>query len=130
MIIILGLYKRKPGISHEEYRHMWTEVYGALNGRIPELSRHLHRYVQHVLTPEPGTPPELAFDGMSETWFVDEAAMNALPNEPAFKERIAPFTDRFVDKQVTRLRFVDSPVYQVGDPPTPVPRAACCPCHD
>ena len=50
MIIQLGLYKRKPGISREEYRHLWTEVYGALNGRIPELSRHLRRYVQHVLT--------------------------------------------------------------------------------
>lgn len=118
MIIQLGLYRRAPGISREEYRHLWTEVYGALNGKIPELSRHLHRYVQHVLTPAPETPPELQFDGMSEAWFVSEEAMRALPNEPAFKERIAPFARRFIDMEATRLSFYDSPVYQIGSPPT------------
>jgi hypothetical protein len=125
MIIQLGLYKRKPGISREEYRHLWTEVYGALNGRIPELSRHLVRYVQHVLTPAPGTPPELAFDGMSEAWFVNEEAMRALPEEPAFKERIAPFTKLFIDTEGTRLSFYDSQVYQIGGAP---PLSSDCPC--
>lgn len=117
MIIQLGLYKRKPGISPEQYRHLWTEVYGALNGSIPELSRHLRRYVQHVLTPVPGTPPELQFDGMSEAWFDDEQAMKALVEEPAFKERIAPFAKDFIDLEGTRISFYDAPVYQVGEPP-------------
>ena len=125
MIIQLGLYKRAPGISREEYIHLWTEVYGALNGRIPELSRHLHRYVQHVLTPAPGTPDELAFDGMSEAWFVSEEAMRALP---AFKERIAPFTNRFIDVNATRLSFSDAPVYQIGGPPALANASTDCPC--
>jgi hypothetical protein len=128
MIIQLGLYKRAPGISKAEYIRLWTEVYGALNGKIPELSRHLHRYVQHVLTPAPGTPPELAFDGMSETWFVSEEAMRALPNEPAFKERIAPFTKLFIDFEATRLSFSDAPVYQIGGPPPLVGASTDCPC--
>ena len=128
MIIQLGLYKRKPGISREEYRHLWTEVYGALNGRIPELSRHLRRYVQHVLTPAPGTPPELAFDGMSEAWFDDEAAMKALAEEPAFKEKIAPYTRLFIDFEATRLSFSDAPVYQVGGAPALATLPGDCPC--
>ena len=128
MIIQLGLYKRAPGISKEEYIRLWTVVYGALNGQIPELSRHLHRYVQHVLTPAPGTPEELAFDGMSEAWFVSEEAMRALPNEPAFKERIAPFTKLFVDAGATRLSFSDVPVYQIGGPPALVRGPDDCPC--
>jgi hypothetical protein len=128
MIIQLGLYKRKPGISKEEYIRLWTVVYGALNGKIPELSRHIHRYVQHVLTPAPGTPPELAFDGMSEVWFVSEEAMHALPEEPAFKERIGPFTKQFIDIEATRLTFYDSPVYQVGGPPALMRDPNGCPC--
>ena len=44
-------------------------------------------------------------------------AERALPEEPAFKERIAPFTNRFIDVNATRLSFSDAPVYQIGGPP-------------
>lgn len=36
MLITLGFYKRRPGTSVEEFRHVWSTVYGPLFSKRPE----------------------------------------------------------------------------------------------
>ena len=49
MLITLGFYKRKPGLSVEEFRHIWSVEYGPLYRTRPEITKYLRRYVQHRL---------------------------------------------------------------------------------
>jgi hypothetical protein len=115
MIIQLGFYKRKPGMSTEEFRHYWSEVYGPLYAAYPEISRHLVRYVQHRLSPVVDHPdPPMPFDGFSEAWFKSVAASHALQREPLYIERIAPLAENFLDLENSKLMAYDSQVYQVG----------------
>jgi EthD domain len=96
LLITLGFYKRKPGLSVEEFQRIWSTVYGPLYGKSPELTRFLRRYVQHRLTPQTDWPTTfVGFDGFSESWF---ATVEDLEN--------------------SKFAAYDSQVYQVGDPPT------------
>ncbi len=118
MIIKIGFYKRKPGISAEEFRHWWSEVYGPSYRKYPDVGRHIIRYVHHRLSPSSDDPETiLPYDGFSETWFENEEAQQALMAEPDWQKHIAPIVDNFLDYENSKVVMLDSQVYQVGGPP-------------
>lgn len=109
MIIKLGYYKRKAGLTHAEFSAHWTNIHGPLIRQIPDIDRHLIRYVQHHLTPEPGVevPPGMDFDGFSEAWFADQAACDAVFADPFFQSAVIEDEAKFIDMAATRWYVVD-----------------------
>lgn len=117
MLISLGFYKRKAGLTHEEFSRHWREVHGPLIGNHPELSAFMRRYVQHHIEPGhgfPGTQP-LDFDGFSESWFESVEARQRMHAHPFFQQSVIPDEHQFIDMTQTRTLMFDKQVVQVGD---------------
>lgn len=118
MIITLGFYKRKRGISVEEFQRIWSTVYGPHYGKSPELTRYLRRYVQHRLTPQTDWDTDfVGFDGFSESWFETVEDRKAMQATKYCQEVLKPMMADFLDLESSRFAAYDSQVYQVGGPP-------------
>jgi uncharacterized protein (TIGR02118 family) len=113
MIKVIGLLRRKPGISREEFLRYWKDHHGALAMRVPEFARHVRKYVQvhRVSIPaldaqerynQSGLPME--YDGAVEMWFDSPETMQkafaALADPVACKE-LREDEDRFIDGKNT-----------------------------
>lgn len=109
MIINLGYYKRKPGLTHAEFSEHWRDVHGPLIRRIPNIDRYLLRYVQHHLTPDPTQPipPGMDYDGFSEAWFPSLEARAELFALPFFQAEVIADERRFLDMDATRWSVID-----------------------
>jgi len=68
MIKTLGFFKRKPGLSVEEFRTYWLNDHAAVIRRIPEI----RRAIASITLPGAYKNREPLFDGVSEVWFDDE----------------------------------------------------------
>lgn len=122
MLITLGFYKRKPGLSHEEFCRIWSEVYGPLYDH-PEVTRYLRRYVQHRLTPQTDFPTQfVGYDGFSESWFDNADDRKALHATDYAKTHLKPMMAEFLDLENSNFAAYDSQVYQVGGAPPLYPR--------
>lgn len=121
MIIMLGFYHRKPGMTLEEFRRFWSEVYGPLYNGNPEIKRHIRRYVQHQLSEATDIPGQaLPFDGIAEAWFDTAEDIAKMCEEPIYKNSIAPLLAKFMDLENSHFTAYDNPVYQIGNAPVPV----------
>ena len=65
--------KRKPGLTHEQFRAHYESTHAPLARRVLPW---LDRYTRNFLTPFPGQP-EPPYDCVTEFWFKDEAALRA-----------------------------------------------------
>src|SRR2546427_3904549 len=74
MIKLIALFKRRPGISVEDFQRYWRPHHAALVVR----QAGLRRYVQNHPLPSSYREREPDFDGVAEAWFDDVAAMRAL----------------------------------------------------
>lgn len=116
MFVVLGFYRRKPGLSHEAFSSYWRDVHGPLIRNHPEVSRYIKRYVQHHLSPsDMGRTTPLEFDGFSETWYESRADREALQASAAFVEDIVPDEAVFLDLSRTRTAMFDNQVVQIGE---------------
>lgn len=100
MIKLIACLRRRPGLSPEEFRRHWLQVHGPLIRSLPEMTRHIVRYVQmHPASASldadatAGEP----FDGVAEMVFADEAAMARAFAEPAYLSRVRPDEESFLD---------------------------------
>lgn len=117
MLISLGFYKRKPGLSHEQFSTHWREVHGPLIRNHPDVSKFIKRYVQHHIAPGhgfPGTQP-LDFDGFSESWFESVEARQQMHAHPFFRETVVADEHNFIDMAQTRVLMFDTQVVQIGE---------------
>ena len=46
MVKVIVMLKRKPGMGLQEFHRYWKDVHGPLVLGVPELMRHVRRYVQ------------------------------------------------------------------------------------
>lgn len=109
MICLLGFYKRKPGITHEEYLHHWKNVHAKLAMETPEVAKYIKKYVQHHIRPAevfPGVEP-VGYDGMSELWVDSIDDFRAMAEEPKFQEIMFPDEEKFLDLNVPRVMMLD-----------------------
>ncbi|KAK9383286.1 EthD family reductase [Kockiozyma suomiensis] len=113
VVVILGFYKRKPGLTHEQFCHHWGHIHGPLIRSLPNIDQYLLRYVQHHLSPEPGHNKGGDFDGFSEAWFADESARDRLYAIPEFAN-LFDDEEKFLDREETRWLIRDDPKVQIS----------------
>lgn len=116
MLITLGFYKRKPGLTREEFSRHWQEVHGPLIADNPVMSTYVRRYVQHHCVPGSGWPNvgELDYDGFSETWFDSLEARKEMHALPCFQTELIEDEHKFLDMAATRILMFDRQVVQIG----------------
>lgn len=111
MICVLGFYKRKPGLTHEQFLDHWKNVHAKLAMETPEIAKYIRKYVQHHIRPVdmfPGVEP-VGYDGFSELWVDSVDAFRAMAAEPKFQELMFPDEEKFLDLTATRIMMADDP---------------------
>jgi uncharacterized protein (TIGR02118 family) len=113
MIKCIGLIRRKPGVSQEEFFRHWRDDHGPLAMKIPEFGGHIRKYVQIHKINTPAQNEEerynqaslpMDYDGAVELWFDTmedmEKAFRALSDPVACKE-LRTDEDTFIDNKNT-----------------------------
>jgi uncharacterized protein (TIGR02118 family) len=72
----IGLQRRRPDLTHEQFVAHWVNVHAELARRLPKL----RRYSINVIDRE--RYPFLPYDGFSELWFDSQADFEAAFNSP------------------------------------------------
>ena len=98
MIKFTILLRRHPALRHDAFVAYHLEKHAPLFGALPEVRQHVRRYVQcHTIPlPLPGLPP-VRFDGITELWFDDIEALQAVFTAPGYMEVIRPDEAKFLD---------------------------------
>lgn len=113
MVVFLGFYKRKPGLTLAQFHQHWREIHGPLIAENPACREHMHRYVQHQIAPGvPGAQP-LEYDGFSEAWYESLDARAQLRLDPRFKI-VTDDSPLFLDMSKTSVQMVDTQIVQIG----------------
>ncbi len=79
MYKVITVYKRKPGLSVEDFQHHWLCEHAGLAASLPRL----RRYVQSHSLVQGYRKGELPFDGISEMWFDSRLAYLEAQGHPA-----------------------------------------------
>lgn len=112
MIKMIGLLKRRPGMSREAFH----DYYETTHRRIGEkyLRGHACRYLRRYLTPFPnpltGEVDDGEFDVALEIWYPNQAAFDAANAQfivPEIAQEIAEDEERLFDRTRMRFFFVD-----------------------
>jgi len=116
MLVTLGFYKRKPGLTRDQFSRHWREVHGPLIANNPMLSKYIMRYVQHHCVPSTGLAGvgELDYDGFSESWFRSLESRKEMYALPHFQSEIVGDEKKFIDMAATRVVMFDNQVVQIG----------------
>ena len=72
----IGLQRRRPDLSHEQFVAHWVNVHAELAKRLPKV----RRYSINVIERE--RYPFLGYDGFSELWFDSQADCEAAFRSP------------------------------------------------
>jgi uncharacterized protein (TIGR02118 family) len=105
----LSFFKRKAGMSVEEFQAYWRRSHPAAVTRLPGV----RRYVQSHTRPAGYGKGEPIYDGIAELWFEDTKAMHALRGT---KEIAAVEADEavFIDRSTMRLILTEEHVIKDG----------------
>jgi len=113
MVKALSFFRRKPGMSVEEFQGYWRAHHPDVVLELPGI----RRYVQsHTLRSgyRKGIP---IYDGIAEVWFDDTAAMRALAGTDVYAA-VRADEARFIDHSTMGLIITEEHV--IKDAPTPV----------
>jgi uncharacterized protein (TIGR02118 family) len=116
MIKVAELLVRKNGMTRAEFQDYWRRVHGPLVMSIPEIRRHVAKYVQsHTL---PNWHPFLAgegplYDGIAEVWCDSIEDVRRMFAEPKFQELVSPDEVKFLEVPKTViLAMTEQTIYQ------------------
>ena len=112
MLKVMLLIKRKPGMSMEEFIDYYENVH-AVGDKSGTGIRH---YERHYLRPAPyfigGHVAEAEYDVLTEIWFDDRAAFDAVlttaAGNPDWVATVAADEENFMDRPRCRAAFVES----------------------
>ena len=106
MIKSIVFFKRKPGMSVEEFRRYWREEHPKVVTALPGI----RRYVQSHPTEsayQDGREP--VYDGVAEVWFDDWEALRASGRSPEW-QAVAADEANFIDPNNRRLLVTEEHV--------------------
>ncbi|MEM7543018.1 MAG: EthD domain-containing protein [Pseudomonadota bacterium] len=78
MIKVLSMFRRKPGMSVDDFQAYWLGPHAESASRLPGVKR----YVQNHTLLSAYKKLEPIYDGLAELWFEDSAALKALVGTP------------------------------------------------
>lgn len=109
MVKAFNFFKRRPGLSVEDFRRYWLNEHAAVIRKIPEL----RKYIASITLPSAYRNREPLYDGISEAWFDDEDALRS--NADTAPRRAASADDaQFVDMSTTGSIVVDEIIQKEG----------------
>ncbi|HYF16980.1 MAG TPA: EthD domain-containing protein [Ramlibacter sp.] len=91
MVKVIGLLRRKPGMTREQFVDHWVNVHAPMSSDIPVL----RRYVLNLVVAEPtrSDVPSMGIeggvDGIAEIWFDSQEAYFAFRNSDAARRWLA-----------------------------------------
>jgi hypothetical protein len=110
MIKMMILAPRRPGMSHEEFRHYVTQIHGPLVKSVPEVAADIRAY--HYNFPLPTAKDEGFFhplgseyDIFTQAWFDSVEAQKANMRHPRYLSIIRPDEGRFADEANARFHY-------------------------
>jgi hypothetical protein len=116
VIKLFSFLQRRPELTHEEFRDMWS-AFGERLLDVPELDTLVRRYVQNRAI-QGAAVPELTlsgFDGAGELWFDSLDDLEAAVRLPGYRAAIASDGARFADPvRAIRLAAEESPQFDRG----------------
>ena len=115
MVKALSFFKRRAGMSVEEFQAYWRSRHPDVVTKLPGV----RRYVQSHTRPAAYQRGEPVYDGIAEVWFDDTAAMHALRGT-AEVAAVQADEARFIDRSTMELIITDDHVIKDG----PVPPGA------
>lgn len=106
MIKLVCFFRRKAGLSREDFHRHWLESHGPLIAETPSLAQHLIRYEQnHRMDADYDRKDVHDFDGATVQWLESMKSFQAFVAEPDYARLIAPDEDRFIDRSSLTLIF-------------------------
>jgi len=102
MIKVVYCFRKRAGISDEDFDRYWRDVHGQLGARIPGL----RRLVQSRAIRLQADAREPDFDGVAELWFEDEAALLRARASEEWKQSTRDETS-FLDPSSTRYAVTE-----------------------
>lgn len=99
MIKFTILLKRKPSLTHDQFVQHHRNSHAALFMSMPVVRETVRRYVQQHTMMEvelPGMPPP-KYDGITELWFDDVAALGKCFSDDEYMAKIRPDEEAFLD---------------------------------
>ena len=103
------LLKRNPAMTHAEFVQHHRQVHAPLFMSVAAVQANVRQYVQqHALPVDMSGLSLVEFDGATELWFDDAAAIGAVFEDAEYLERIRPDEERFLDLHGCRFRVSDA----------------------
>ena len=106
MIKVVSLFRRKPGLTHEEFRDYYENEHVKLFKKYfeqPGVERYVRRYLTPIEDSIAGEYRNAGFDVITEVWLSDPAIYESLYKseniDPEFQAFIAADEEKFLDRQ-------------------------------
>src|SRR3984957_9273668 len=111
MVKTFNFFKRRPGLSVDDFRKYWLNEHAAIIRAIPEI----RKYIASITLPSGYRNREPLYDGISEAWFDDEEVIRATADSPP--RRAAHADDaKFVDMSKAGSIIVHEIAQKEGTP--------------
>jgi uncharacterized protein (TIGR02118 family) len=106
MMKLIYTFKRKPGLSVEEFQRYWRETHGPIAAKIPGVRRYVQCHTLPSMYDDGREPP---YDGAAEVWYDDLQSFMAAVGSP---EVAAAREDEkhFIDHTSAKLFFTEEKV--------------------
>lgn len=98
MIKLIGMIKRKPGMTGEEFSKYWKEVHASVAlENMPGIVRYIQNHRVRLNDRDP------AWDGVVELWFADMESFRRMSQWYVSDEgkKLRDDEDRFIDRSKT-----------------------------
>lgn len=96
MIKIAILFRRAPGLTHEQCVEHWLTVHAPMVRDSQCGQRHVRRYVNAEITHN--LPPGAdEYDGIAEMWFDNREDFEAFFADPEYAAELGPDAAKFAD---------------------------------
>jgi uncharacterized protein (TIGR02118 family) len=111
MVKLIGLLKKKPGMSREDLIAYYEHRHAPLVQRICPIGNDYRRnYVQVVRIGGKEVDGAPEFDVVTEVWFSDRAAYEAFAAsmaDPNIRKQIVSDEEQFLDRSASRIYVVE-----------------------
>lgn len=109
----IAFYKRKPGMTHEEFRDYYENMHVRVrlsSMKLPGLRRYMRRYLTPITDPVTGIQRYAGFDVVTELWFDDKAAWEnyrKVSLDPEVRRIAGEDEDQFLDRDHIYHHLID-----------------------